>query len=85
MADERDEGQHPVLTRARPSDGKARRLLRLFMQFYALSSKEISRHLHISQRQAERYIERLYARKFIYQRYMHEQRIYYSFDRRKQP
>lgn len=69
--------------RSKPSDGKARRLLRLFGGKYALSSKEVSKFLRVGQRQAERYLARLHDAGLIYQRYRQYYYIYYSLIRKK--
>lgn len=83
MANDRDAKQHAVLNRARPSDGKARRLLRIFGGKFALSSKQVSRLLRVGQRQAERYIERLELEGHIYPRYRLDGYVYFSLNTRR--
>ena len=82
MVQDGDAKQPAVLGRARPSDGKTRRLLRIFNSRFAMSVVDVMRVLRISERQAWRYLMRLYDEKRIYQRYRQDKYIYYSLRRK---
>jgi len=68
--------------RAKPTDGTARKLLRIMHGKYAMSVHDVARNLKISPRHAWRFINRLEAEGLIYLRY--RQRFnYYSLRRTK--
>lgn len=76
MVHQRDAKQPVVL------GGKAKRLLRIFHGRYAMCVADVARALRISERQAWRYITRLYNEKLIYPRYRQHRYIYYSVRRK---
>ena len=82
MVQDGDAKQPAVLGRARPSDGKAKRLLRSFQSRFAMSVVDVMRVLRVSERQAWRYISRLHNEKRIYQRYRQDKYVYYSLRRK---
>jgi predicted ArsR family transcriptional regulator len=71
------------LMRSRPTDGTARRLTRILHGKYAVSIKQVARMLHISDRHAVRFIDRLVKEGVIELRYRERRYNYYSIRRDK--
>jgi predicted ArsR family transcriptional regulator len=69
--------------RSRPTDGTARRLTRMMQSRYAVSIKQVARLLHISDRHATRFIDRLVKEGVIELRYRERRYNYYSVRRDK--
>jgi len=68
--------------RSRPTDGTARRLTRILNGKYAVCVKDVARLLHISDRHAWRFIDRLVKEGVIELRYR-QRYNYYSVRRNK--
>lgn len=81
-----EESQSPerktTQSRSRPTDGTARRLTRILQSRYAVSIKEVARMLHISDRHAWRFVDRLVKEGVIELRYRQRRYNYYSVIRR---
>ena len=69
--------------RSRPTDGTARRLTRIVNGKYAVSVKDVARLLHMSDRHAWRFIDRLVKEGVIELRYRQRRYNYYSVRRNK--
>lgn len=69
--------------RSRPTDGTARRLTRIVNGKYAVSVKDVARLLHMSDRHAWRFIDRLVKEGVIELRYRQRRYNYYSVRRIK--
>jgi predicted ArsR family transcriptional regulator len=69
--------------RSLPTDGTARRLTRILNGKYAVCVKDVARLLHISDRHAWRFIDRLVKEGVIELRYRERRYNYYSVRRDK--